>query len=55
MEVEDWINLLAAGLRGDWEEYTHQDDGFVPMEINTGPQSPMSDFMGGMAMLFDYM
>ncbi|CAK9273814.1 unnamed protein product [Sphagnum jensenii] len=55
MEVEDWINLLAAGLGVDPEEYTHQDDGFFPMEINTGPQSPMSDFTGGMAMLFDYM
>jgi hypothetical protein len=55
MEVEDLINLLAAGLGGDQEEYTHQDDGFVPMGINTGPQSPMSDFTGGMAMLFDYM
>jgi hypothetical protein len=60
MGVEYWENLLAAGFAGEHDDCTpcqnnDDDDDFANVELNTRPQSPLSDFTSGMAMLFDYL
>ncbi len=60
MGVEYWENLLAAGFAGEHDDCTpcqnnDDDDDFANVELDTRPQSPLSDFTSGMAMLFDYL
>ncbi|CAK9233324.1 unnamed protein product [Sphagnum troendelagicum] len=59
MGVEYWENLLAAGFAGEHDDCTpcqnNDDDDFANVELDTRPQSPLSDFTSGMAMLFDYL
>jgi hypothetical protein len=59
MGVEYWENLLAAGFAGEHDDCTpcqnNDDDDFADVELDTRPQSPLSDFTSGMAMLFDYL
>ncbi|KAH9553773.1 hypothetical protein CY35_08G029900 [Sphagnum magellanicum] len=60
MGVEYWENLLAAGFAGEYDDCTpcqndDDDDDFPNVELDTRPQSPLSDFTSGMAMLFDYL
>ncbi|CAM6034280.1 unnamed protein product [Sphagnum compactum] len=61
MGVEYWENLLAAGFAGEHDDCTpcrnndDDDDDFANVELDTRPQSPLSDFTSGMALLFDYL
>lgn len=59
MGVEYWENLLAAGFAGEHDDCTpcqnNDDDDFANVELDTRPQSPLSDFTSGMEMLFDYL